>query len=191
MKRIILASQSPRRRELLKKLNINFSAVSPNYDEKIDTDIFNEKLIENIAEQKALSILNSVSHCIVISADTVVVCDNKILGKPKSKENAVEMLKLLSGKTHRVVTSVNIIDSSSKKSITRTETSFVTFNELDEKTIRNYVNTCNPLDKAGSYGIQELDETFIKDVKGSFDNIVGLPTEAVKEMLLEFGNDNL
>lgn len=186
MKKIILASQSPRRRELLKKLNINFSAVSPNYDEKIDTDIFNENLIENIAEQKALSILNVVSPCIIISADTVVVCDNKILGKPKDIEQAMKMLTLLSGKTHKVVTSVNIIDSVSKKSLTRTETSYVTFNQLDNERIKHYVETCKPLDKAGSYGIQELDDTFIKEVKGSFDNIVGLPTETVKEMLLEF-----
>lgn len=186
MKKIILASKSPRRKELLKKLHINFSAVSPNYDEKIDTDIFDERLIENIAEQKALSILGSVSQCIVISADTVVVCDNKIMGKPQNTANAIEMLKLLSGKTHKVVTSVNIIDSITKKSLTRTETSYVTFNELDEKTIKNYVETCTPLDKAGSYGIQELDETFIKNVEGSFDNIVGLPIQTVQEMLTDF-----
>ncbi len=186
MKKIILASQSPRRRELLKKLNIDFSAVSPDYDEKIDTDIFSEKLIENIAEQKALSILNSVSRCIVISADTVVVCQNKILGKPKNETQAVQMLEFLSGKTHKVVTSVNIIDSETKKSLTRSVTSYVTFNNLEKSTIENYVKTRKPLDKAGSYGIQELDETFIKEVKGSFDNIVGLPTETVKEMLSEF-----
>lgn len=186
MKKIILASQSPRRRELLKKLDINFSAVSPNYDEKIDTDEFSEQLIENIAQQKALSILNFVSPGIVISADTVVVCENKILGKPKNEADAVHMLQFLSGKTHKVVTSVNIIDSETKKSITRSVTSYVTFNRLDTSTIKNYIKTCNPLDKAGSYGIQELDKTFIKNVEGSFDNIVGLPTETVKEMLAEF-----
>ena len=186
MKKIILASQSPRRRELLKKLNINFSAVSPNYDEKIDTDEFSEQLIENIARKKALSILDSVSHCIVISADTVVVCENKILGKPKNEDDAVHMLQFLSGKTHKVVTSINIIDSETKKSITRSVTSYVKFNHLDISTIKNYIKTCKPLDKAGSYGIQELDETFINNVDGSFDNIVGLPTETVKEMLMKF-----
>ena len=96
------------------------------------------------------------------------------------------MLQFLSGKTHKVVTSVNIIDSETKKSITRSVTSYVTFNHLDTSTIKNYIKTCNPLDKAGSYGIQELDKTFIKNVEGSFDNIVGLPTETVKEMLAEF-----
>ena len=96
------------------------------------------------------------------------------------------MLEFLSGKTHKVVTSVNIIDSETKKSLTRSVTSYVTFNNLEKSTIENYVKTRKPLDKAGSYGIQELDETFIKEVKGSFDNIVGLPTETVKEMLSEF-----
>ena len=183
MKKIILASQSPRRKELLKKLHIDFSAVSPNYDEKINTDEFSEKLIENIAMQKALSILDFVSQCIVISADTVVVCENKILGKPKNETQAVKMLEFLSGKTHKVVTSVFIIDSETKKSDIRSVTSYVTFNKLDKATIENYVKTCKPLDKAGSYGIQELDDTFIKKVEGSFDNIVGLPTETVKEMI--------
>lgn len=186
MKKIFLASQSPRRKELLKKLNIEFSTVSPKYDEKINTDEFCVEIIENIAQQKALSIKDDLPPCIIISADTVVVCENKILGKPANKEKAFEMLSLLSGKTHRVVTSINVIDTSEKKSLTRSVTSLVTFNRLSEQMIKNYIETCNPLDKAGSYGIQELDNTFVKDIKGSFDNIVGLPTETVKEMLAEF-----
>ena len=177
MKKIILASQSPRRKQLLKKLRIDFSAVSPKYDEKIDTDIFSTELIENIAKQKALSVLNSVSQCIVISADTVVVCENKILGKPKDKTQAIKMLEFLSGKTHRVVTAVNIIDS---------DTSYVTFNTLSRRMIEDYIEKCNPLDKAGSYGIQELDNKFVKEINGSFDNIVGLPSETVAIMLKEF-----
>lgn len=186
MKKIILASQSPRRKQLLKKLRIDFSAVSPKYDEKIDTDIFSTELIENIAKQKALSVLNSVSQCIVISADTVVVCENKILGKPKDKTQAIKMLEFLSGKTHRVVTAVNIIDSDTKKALTVSVTSYVTFNTLSRRMIEDYIEKCNPLDKAGSYGIQELDNRFVKEINGSFDNIVGLPSETVAIMLKEF-----
>lgn len=186
-KKFILASQSPRRRSLLKKLNIEFSVVSPDYDEKIDNDDFSEKKIEYIAEHKALSILDKIDDCILISADTVVVLNNKILGKPKDENDAFTMLKKLSGNTHKVVTSVFIADKYSKKSYTSSTTSYVTFNALTDMQIQNYVKTCNPLDKAGAYGIQELDDTFINKVEGSFDNIVGLPTETLADMLSELG----
>ena len=187
-KRLILGSQSPRRHSLIKKLNVDFDVVKPNFDEKLDSDIYSDDKIKSLSLQKSLSILEAENpkNSLVISADTVVILDSKILGKPKNETQAVQMLEFLSGKTHKVVTSVNIIDSETKKSLTRSVTSYVTFNNLEKSTIENYVKTRKPLDKAGSYGIQELDETFIKEVKGSFDNIVGLPTETVKEMLSEF-----
>lgn len=187
MKKIILASQSPRRRKLLKELNIDFTVVSPDFDEKIDTDEFSEKLIENLAFQKALSVSEKVdSTALILSADTVVVLDNKILQKPKDENDAFQMLKSLSNKTHKVVTSVSLLDVESRRSMTRSTISYVTFNEISDEQIKHYIMTCNPLDKAGAYGIQELDEHFVRDVVGSFSNIVGLPTETVVQMLLEF-----
>ena len=187
MKKIILASQSPRRRELLKEICHGVDSLSPDYDEKIDTDVFSEKIIENIALNKALSLAKSVPEdSLILSADTVVVLDGKILGKPEDKDDALRMLKDLSGKTHRVVTSVSIFDVKTQKHTTRSTTSFVTFSDLTEEQIKNYIETKNPLDKAGSYGIQELEEGFVTEVKGSFTNIVGLPLETVKEMLEPF-----
>ena len=184
MKKIILASQSPRRRELLKEICHGFDSLSPDYDEKIDTDVFSEKII---ALNKALSLAKSVPEdSLILSADTVVVLDGKILGKPEDKDDALRMLKDLSGKTHRVVTSVSIFDVKTQKHTTRSTTSFVTFSDLTEEQIKNYIETKNPLDKAGSYGIQELEDGFVTEVKGSFTNIVGLPLETVKEMLEPF-----
>lgn len=190
MKKIILASQSPRRRQLLKELNIEFDIISPDYDEKLDTDEFSEEIIESIAKNKALSIAEKAADLypdsLILSADTVVVLENKILGKPKDEDEAFHMLKSLSNKTHKVVTSVSLFDVITKKNITRSTTSLVTFNELDDEDIKKYIYNAKPLDKAGSYGIQELDSHFVRDVVGSFSNIVGLPTETVLQMLNAF-----
>ena len=187
MKKIILASQSPRRRELLKKVCPDFDSLCPCYDEKIDTDSFSEEIIETIAFNKALSLKKTVpGDSLVLSADTVVVLEGKILGKPKDEDDAVKMLEKLSGKTHKVVTSVSLFDVKTGKHMTRSTTSFVTFNDLSAEQIKNYVKPQKPLDKAGSYGIQELDESFVKQVEGSFSNIVGLPLETVSEMLKSF-----
>ena len=142
MKKIILASQSPRRRELLKKVCPDFDSLCPDYDEKIDTDCFSEEIIENIAFNKALSLKKSVpDDSLVLSADTVVVLNGKILGKPKNKEHACKMLEELSGKTHKVVTSVSVFDTKSEKHQTRSTTSFVTFNKLQNALRLRYCKT--------------------------------------------------
>lgn len=186
-KKIILASQSPRRRELLKQLNLDFTVISPDFDEKISTNCFSEEIIENLAFQKALSVSEKVdSSSLILSADTVVVLDGKILGKPKDENDAFLMLKSLSNKTHKVVTSVSLFDVQTGKSLTRSTASLVTFNELSDDDIKGYIMAFRPLDKAGSYGIQELDNHFVRDIEGSFSNIVGLPLETVSGMLIEF-----
>lgn len=186
-KKIILASQSPRRHQLLNDLNIDFTAISPDFDEKLDSDVFSEKVIETLAYQKALSIIDKADpQSLILSADTVVVLDNKILGKPIDSQNAFDILRSLSNKTHKVVTSVSILDVQTKKSLIRSTTSFVTFNEWSDEDIKDYVESKKPLDKAGAYGIQELDERFIRDVQGSLSNIIGLPVETVLQMLKEF-----
>ncbi len=188
-RRVILASQSPRRRELLKQLNIDFEIISPEFDEKTDTNEFSSEIIENLAFQKALSVSKKFApDSLILSADTVVVLDNKILGKPKSENEAFQMLKSLSNKTHKVVTAVSLFDVKTQKSLTRSTESFVTFNELSDEDIKGYITVHHPLDKAGSYGIQELDKHFVRDIIGSFSNIVGLPLETVTQMLVEFTN---
>lgn len=189
MKKIILASTSPRRKELLEKAGINFEIIAPDYDENIINNIFTYQKIENIAENKCESAAKIIDFpAVIISADTVVIYNNTVMGKPKDFNDAFNMLSVLSGKTHKVVTAVCIKDNEKNKKIIKSDTSEVTFNKLSEDEIKNYINTYKPYDKAGSYGIQELDSTFIKDIKGEYDNIVGLPTKMLINMLEEINN---
>ena len=189
MKQIILASTSPRRQELLENLGILFKIVEPDYNEDILNKAFDYKLVESVADNKGLSVIKQIKFpAIVISADTVVINNNVILGKPKDFDDAFKMLSMLNEKTHKVVTSVCIIDNEIDKKIIKSETSEVTFNKIPENDIKNYIYDFKPYDKAGSYGIQELPETFIKEIKGEYDNIVGLPTKLLINMLSEINN---
>ncbi len=189
MKQIILASTSPRRQELLENLGILFKIVEPDYNEDILNKAFDYKLVESVADNKGLSVIKQIKFpAIVISADTVVINNNVILGKPKDFDDAFKMLSMLNEKTHKVVTSVCIIDNEIDKKIIKSETSEVTFNKISENDIKNYIYDFKPYDKAGSYGIQELPETFIKEIKGEYDNIVGLPTKLLINMLSEINN---
>lgn len=186
--KLILASTSPRRRHILEKMGLDFEIIPSDYEEVLENNIFSYEKIENLAYNKAKSVAISkdFSQCsIILSADTVVVLDNTILGKPQDKQDAVCMLTNLSGKKHSVVTSICAISSNNKKILSTT--SYVEFEELSEEKIINYVETFNPLDKAGSYGIQELPKGFVKSVEGSFENIIGLCPKAVEELLKEFG----
>lgn len=193
-KRIILASQSPRRHELIKKLNVKFEVVNPTFDEKLDSDNYSDNTILSLSLNKALSVFelkksstdNFFNNCLIISADTVVVNENKIYGKPKDKTAAKEMLRSLSGKTHFVVTAISVVDSDTKKSVSKLTKTYVTFQNLSDELIQKYVEEKNPLDKAGAYGIQEMGKEFIKEVNGDMENVIGLPTNTLKEILEEF-----
>lgn len=178
-KKIILASNSPRRKEILKSLNINFEIIPSNYDEPInENDIFSYQKIENIALNKAKSILNQIkTSSLIISADTVVVNDNKVLLKPKNQQNAFNILKSLSNKKHKVVTSVCLYETENNNYITYSSTTKVYFNELSDNQINNYILNFKPYDKAGAYGIQELPDGFLNKIEGSFSNVVGLSKE--------------
>lgn len=194
-KRIILASQSPRRHELIKNLNIDFDVVLPTFEEKLESDCYSDEIILSLSLSKALSVLNPnngtdtffSNNSLVISADTVVVFNNIIFGKPKDKNQAKEMLRQLSGNTHFVVTAVSVVDSNTKKSISKLTKTYVTFQQLSDELIDKYIEEKKPLDKAGAYGIQEMGEEFIKNVDGELDNVIGLPTKTLKEILEEFG----
>ena len=174
---LILASKSPRRIEMIKKWNIPFKIIPSDIDE----DLYP---LDQISYQKAIKISSSNPDDTVISADTVVILNDQVLGKPNDENDAYKMLKSLSNKTHQVVTSFCIINHNKNIIIRDKVTSFVTFNQLDEKLIFDYINSKSPLDKAGAYGIQDNDKfPIIQELKGSLDNVIGFPQDEIKELL--------
>lgn len=181
---LILASNSPRRKKILSDMGLDYKIVPSNYDEKLESDEFSYDKIEDLATQKCLDVVRrSDKNALVLAADTVVVLHNKILGKPHTKENAFKMLKELSGQTHMVVTSICAINTKTNHAATISTTSYVRFTEWTDEMIHYYVDTFTPLDKAGSYGIQELPPNYLDKFEGSFENIVGLCPESVKAVL--------
>jgi len=178
---LILASISPRRCELLSQLRSNFKVLPSNVKELIDTSLEPKDLAMSLAEQKAKTVYSKFGEN-VLGADTIVVFKDIILGKPKNKAHAVEMLKMLSGKQHSVITGVCYISKGViKKDFAETT---VQFNELSDKLIESYVASGSPFDKAGSYGIQD-NFPLVESYKGSYTNIVGLPLELVSELIKE------
>lgn len=184
MKEIILASSSPRRKELLSRITDKFEVFSPKYDEsKYNLEPISSS-IEKLSLLKAKSIsVNLTVSALVISADTVVIADNKIMGKPKDKNDAFRMIKTLSGRVHKVITAIAIVDTDNNKEYTDSDTTYVTFNELSDDDIWDYIDSKKPFDKAGAYGIQELPENFVSNLEGDFDNVVGLPTKNLINLL--------
>ena len=187
MKKLILASSSPRRKKIFEDLNLDFEIIPSGYEEKLENHDFSYNKIEKLAYNKAFFVAKTINYdAIVVGADTIVVNEHKILGKPKDKKEAFDMLKSLSNKEHFVVTSICAIETPSmRKKITST-TSYVTFNELSDDMINDYIAKFNPLDKAGSYGIQELPQNFVKKIGGSFENIIGLCPKALAKTLKAF-----
>ncbi|KAF0226389.1 MAG: septum formation protein [Erysipelotrichaceae bacterium] len=181
LKSIILASQSPRRRELMLLLNIPFSSENPQIEEELDPSLPLVKAIEKIAIDKALDVFQHHPKSIVIGSDTVVVIDDVILGKPIDNEDAIRMLDLLSGKTHKVITGVCMI--SDKEKVVFHSISKVTFYPLTDAMIKSYVASNLPLDKAGAYGIQDRGALFIKSISGDYYTIMGLPIAEVSRRL--------
>lgn len=184
MGKIILASSSPRRADILKKHNIQFGILPSPYQEDHSVTDFSYSFVEGLAYNKAKAVLPLLAEpAKVIGADTVVVLDGKILGKPKDYEDAFEMLKSLSGRTHEVVTSIAVIDTEQNTEKILSVTSKVEFNKLTDEQINFYIKNYAPYDKAGSYGIQEMPEGYIKGYEGSLENIIGLCGKTVEEML--------
>ena len=187
MKKIILASASPRRKASFEKLNIHFEIIPSSYEESMPNHIFSYDKIENLAYNKALFVAKKIKEpALVVGADTVVVLDNNILCKPKDKTDAFYMLKSLSNRKHFVVTAICVIDTTTMRKKVSSTTSYVEFENLTDEMINNYIDTFNPLDKAGAYGIQELPSGFLKSVNGSFENIIGLCPKALQKILKTF-----
>ena len=180
---VILASQSPRRRELLALLQIPFDVEVSGEKEIIPEDACPEQIVMALAEQKAQHVfLRHPNHC-VIGADTIVVLDGHILGKPKIAAQAVEYLSALQGKNHYVLTGVCV--KTPHGSLTRYESTLVRFRPITIDEITWYVSTGDPMDKAGAYGVQGLACCFVDSVDGNFFNVVGLPLPLLYSMLLE------
>ena len=187
MGKIILGSSSPRRADILKKLKLDFEIIPSSYVEPHDMTDFSYTYVKNLAYNKALDVAKKLKEkAVVIGADTIVVLDNKILGKPKNKQDAYDTLALLSGKTHSVVTAVAVVSSPELKTKVKSETTYVTFENLTNEQIKYYIENYKPLDKAGSYGIQELPSGYVKSVDGDIDNVIGLPSKLVIEILNNF-----
>lgn len=168
-------------------MELKFDVVPSDYEEIFENYDFNYEKVEELACNKAMAVLASTDEpSLIIGADTVVVLNNKILGKPKDKADAINMLKQLSGKKHSVVTCICVVNSLSLEKKTISTTSFVEFENLNDNLIENYVENYKPLDKAGAYGIQELPNGFVKNIEGSFENIVGLCSSALMSILNEF-----
>ena len=179
---IILASSSPRRKTLMSQITDSFSIYKANIDEEKSYNLPYQEAVKEIALKKGLAAKKNFPNDIIISADTIVVLDNQIIGKPKNKDDAYRILKLLSGKRHEVVTSYTIIHKD--KIISKNVSSFVTFNELDDAVIYAYIDSGSPMDKAGAYGIQDNDKfPIISSLEGSLNNVVGFPVEEIKKDL--------
>lgn len=179
---VILASKSPRRQQLLQLMDVDFRVVLKDVDESFPEGLTPEEVAVYIATQKAEAFDEEVADEVVLTADTIVTIDGEILGKPESAEHAVEMLKKLSGRVHRVVTGVCLLYKGNYNKFF--DVSEVFFRKLTDAEIQSYVDEYQPLDKAGSYGIQErIGLIGIERINGSYTNVVGLPTEKVYKQL--------
>lgn len=183
--KIILASSSPRRADILKKHNIEFEIIPSPYVEDHSRTDFSYDYIENLAYNKAKAVVPLVKEpSLIIGADTIVVLDGKILGKPNGyNDGAFEMLKSLSDKTHHVVTAIAVINSVTGDSRIKSTTSEVTFEQLTDEQIKFYIDKFKPFDKAGSYGIQEMPEGYIKSFTGDLENIIGISSKTLLSMI--------
>ena len=185
MGKMILASSSPRRAAILKDYELEI--IPSPYVENHTKTAFSYDYAENLAYNKAKAVADKIKEpALVIGADTVVVLNNEILEKPKDEQNAFLMLKKLSGKTHKVVTSIVIIDTQTGIYRKNSTTSSVTFETLTDEMIKSYIKNYKPLDKAGSYGIQEMPKGYIKSVEGDFENIIGISSKSFQKLLKSF-----
>ena len=184
--KIILASRSPRRQQLLTELGLKFKVVVKDYDETFPSGLTGEEIARYIAYRKAASFENEIpENAIVIAADTIVWCNDKVLGKPVNKEDAFAILKEISGNTHEVITGVSL--RSKSKEITFSESTKVTFEPFSEEDTEYYIENFKPYDKAGAYGIQEwIGIIACSHIDGSYFNVVGLPVQRLYKELQNF-----
>ncbi|ADO58100.1 septum formation protein Maf [Paenibacillus jamilae] len=189
--RIILASTSPRRKELLAYLRLPFEVVPSHADESTPESWTPQQIVETLAARKAEAVVRTAAQSeeagLVIGSDTIVVLEDSVLGKPADHADAVRMLTALQGRTHRVYTGVACIHTGTGKMLVRHRQTEVTMKPLNQEQIVAYVNTGEPSDKAGSYGIQGMGATLVESIQGCYFNVVGLPLSLLSDMLSDFG----
>jgi septum formation protein len=185
LRKVILASKSPRRKKLLKRVLQNFSTQSSGFPEPLVSEIDNPiEFVKALSAGKASTVLKRNNDSVIISADTVVILGKRILGKPKNIEQAIEMIRTMRGKELDILTAFTIMDS--EKTITRCVASRVFMRDFSEDDIKSYIKKANPLDKAGAYAVQ-YDKGFLAShIEGEYENIVGLPIKELKEELGRF-----
>ncbi len=187
MKKVVLASTSPRRVELLKKIIQAFEVVKPDFEEDLSLKLSPFELAEFLAMGKAESVAKKFKDAIVIAADTLISFEGIVLGKPKDEKDAFKMLSVLSGRTHSVFTGFAVIDVRAGNKFSKAFEAKVSFKVLAENDILDYIASGEPLDKAGAYAIQGLGGKFVEKFEGDFDTIVGLPVVELERVLSVFG----
>ena len=185
--RLLLASNSPRRRDLLREAGIDFQILAPEIAERSDVDLTLRELTALNAIRKGLSVARLRPNNVVLAADTLVAIDGHVLGKPKDNSEAIGMLQQLSGRAHEVCTSVFIFHLTRRRSVNFDDISRVYFKKLSRAKIDKYLTRVNPLDKAGAYAAQGFGSEIIEKIDGSYTNVVGLPMEKTLPALAEFG----
>ena len=185
--RLILASGSPRRRELLAGMGYTFEILVPDVDEHVSGPA--GEVVAILSERKARAAAQQVDGGIVIASDTLVSLNGEALGKPSDEDDARRMLHVLSGNTHEVFTGVTIIDAASGKNLTRSVRTGVIFRELNDDEIDTYIASKEPMDKAGAYAIQGGAHGFVEGFEGSYENVIGFPVDEIREMLVNFITD--
>jgi septum formation protein len=187
MKTIILASASPRRKELLEKIGLRFKVEPSNYEEDMHSGLEPHEFAQRISLEKAKVVASKHKNAIVIAADTFIVFGGQILGKPHTEKEARKMLKTISGKSHSVITGFSIIDNGTNRTLSKSVETKIYIRKLTMTEIDAYVKSKEPLDKAGAYAIQGLGAVFVEKIEGDYFNVIGLPLSALTEALKEFG----
>jgi len=184
---IVLASASPRRKELLTLAGLKFIVDAGNYEEDLALGLKPHDLAKFLSREKARAVSHKYRNAIIIAADTFIVFRNELLGKPHTDREAVRMLTLLSGKSHAVITGYTVLDTKSGRTLSRSVETEVWFKRLSPAEIRAYVKTGEPLDKAGAYAIQGKGSLIVKKIDGDYCNVIGLPLATLAETLKTFG----
>ena len=190
-RKIILASASPRRKELLEKLDLDFSVCPADIDESLLPDEDAAMYPLRTAVQKAMAVAKTTEDALVIAADTVVAVDDDILGKPRDEAEAKAMLQRLSGREHIVITGIGVVDTASGRTLSATEQTIVYFHPLRDEEIDAYIATGECMDKAGSYGIQGKGSLLVRKIDGDYFNVMGLPLSRLYRLLLNIDADIL
>jgi septum formation protein len=186
-RKIILASASPRRKEIFGKTGLKFKVEESDCDEQADSGLKPHELAKFLSRAKAKDVARRHRNALVIAADTLVISGRNIFGKPGGEEQAREMLKTLSGRSHSVITGFTIIDTAGKKELSMSVETKVYFKRMGGEEIEAYIRSGEPFGKAGAYGIQGLGAVMVKKIEGDFFNVMGLPLYALAESLKKFG----